>query len=333
MFKPASLALIAVSLLALGGAASCNKQSAKDPARAQMEKMEEQAEAMRPGGDQGLSPEMVAQMRERYDKNVEALPADEVANLKAALINRAEEYDFTYDQKEREFNGGGLPIWGIGISEMVMSAYSASTDKAKLKTSAGASESVDKFYVELIEKMRAAAEVVQSKEAPLPAKSETADLVPAYEPVGDWRSIKEIREGETTFLVQHDDKYYKLLVIDAKGKMVLQEHNAESEEKMLKTEFPYRYDSDTGELTLIGPEGSPYMVFILKAPQDDPNMLYVKTKDDFIYTAYERVGNAGKAESKGESQSKAAGGELPVQSAAGAGKSGGKSGAKDAKGK
>lgn len=120
-------------------------------------------------------------------------------------------------------------------------------------------------------------------------------LSPALRPVGDWKSFKEVREYDKDYVVNHDDKYYKLLVIgplkDGLGSFSLQEH---SDGKLSnRVQQPYRLDEATGTISLLSDEGGTYMTFVVRQMADEGDILYMKTAEDFVYTVYRRMSGVG----------------------------------------
>ncbi len=126
-------------------------------------------------------------------------------------------------------------------------------------------------------------------------------------PGGDWHSLREVREGknQNDNVVRHDDKYYKKLFIqpssDPKSPFCRQAILLEFRDGKLedKTEQPYKYDAQKGEITLYSDEGTPMLTLLLRQMAGEKDLLYVKPQLDFVYTVYERMtANAGGADAE-----------------------------------
>jgi hypothetical protein len=116
------------------------------------------------------------------------------------------------------------------------------------------------------------------------------------DPIGDWRSIGETREGEKHFLVEHDAKYYKLMTLNVKGGMARFIEYNDGEPKS-KNELPYKYDNTTGQLTTTGAGGGQGEGFIMMQLADYPEYMFVRPLYEtvFSFTVYKKEGNADKA--------------------------------------
>jgi hypothetical protein len=118
-------------------------------------------------------------------------------------------------------------------------------------------------------------------------------MMPANDPVGEWRSIGETREGEKHFLVEHDDQYYKELRVD-NTKKTLQYQEFKDGQIERDTTLPYKYDPSQGQLTTQSAGGGPGDAFVVMELPNYPDRIFVRPMYDtvFAYTVYRRVGSA-----------------------------------------
>lgn len=118
-----------------------------------------------------------------------------------------------------------------------------------------------------------------------------AGMSPAADPVGEWQSIGETREGEKHFLVEHDGNYYKMFSVN-KDTNVL--HIQEIKEGKVERDvsLPYKYDAEKGELTTTGAGGGPGDSFVVMELVNFPDRLFVRPMYDtvYAYTVYRRIG-------------------------------------------
>jgi hypothetical protein len=305
-----ALLICACALLCLG----CQKRSAE---QARMESLKGKVAAEQKGEvAPGTTPEQSDKLRDMRKEELAKLPPDTVDVLRAQVISQSTTYDYDYDSTLEVIKGLGLPPSGLSTDEIVLQVYTRAGDKKSLTDQTAASKEVEAYYKNLVDQLRqlAQSQVEQPKEA-----IDWQALRAAEDPVGEWRSTREVREGESVFMVEHDDRYYKLLMLDNKGHAVMQEYNADREEKdrLVVTEFPYRYDGNTGELSLIGPEGNPYQVFVTRSMPANREVMYVKTKEDFVYTQYERIGAGGKKTDKNTAEAQQQQSDVKPRSARG----------------
>jgi hypothetical protein len=118
------------------------------------------------------------------------------------------------------------------------------------------------------------------------------------QPIGEYRSIREVTDANSSAEVEHNDQYYKYLAFYIKGGTLRQEI---SEGKIVtETRYPWKYDEKTGTMTLLGPDGSPAYRMVLKTKPGEENTLYVKAPDETLFTVYEKIGDGGREMTEAE---------------------------------
>jgi hypothetical protein len=290
------IVLMFIAPLALAG---CKKNQSKaavtTPAtlEAQAEKQEETLRQAEAGGR--FLPAQIAQAEAMAEEQV---PQPERDALRQAVITQAAALKLELAEEQKVVKGLAAIPQGMPVAQVIVDVYHQQQKKVP-----DANRAVLEYLGRIVEKGQKQQELAPQQEQ---AEAEQAKvdeqyeqdmnaLRPAADCVGDWRSIGEMREGQDKFLVEHDDKYYKVLLLSYKGQQaVFQEYN-EGEMKS-KAEYPYTYDATSGKLILTSPSGGPGDVYLVMAKANDPNHIYVRPTNDVVYafTVYEKIGNGGK---------------------------------------
>lgn len=230
-------------------------------------------------------------------------PAVSMAALHDEFMNQGPKLGYQFDASQDTLKGDLLPGGAQPIAELIRQYYQGAAKGGDVRETTYRKQSIANYLKSPVFPLKTMAEQMQETSAKALAESATNApesqwqnaLSVALQPAGDWRSVKEVRAFDKDYVVNHDDKYYKLLVItplqNGLGKFTLQEHSGG---KMTnRIEQPYRYDEAKGEIQLISDEGQPYMTFEVRQMSDESDIIYLKTTEDFVYTVFQRVGSAG----------------------------------------
>ncbi|MCH7471871.1 hypothetical protein IIA79_02850 [bacterium] len=242
---------------------------------------------------------------------------DEVAvALEEKIIELAPGYGFDHDSDQGTLIAIELPEQRFLVSELSPAIYRELAEKGDPNEAAMQTQAVNEFLNQLSlgvkEAVRQAKAEKQANED-LPAPSTASEPEPempiAKDPVGEWRSIGEVRLKDLNYVAQHGDNYYKILLIYFEGKAIFQEFS--DGEMVTRLEGTHRYDSETGELKLFDLTGNLMQVIYLKQKEVieedentwvEENRLYAQSSNDYFTTVYEKIGRGGKPMTEEERQ-------------------------------
>lgn len=240
-----------------------------------------------------MSPEMRADQAEKHADALEqaGISTERSNALRSEIVRQAPRFGFSLSDDNElvlGFPGGGME--GMPVTNVIL----------EIELAKPVPESAVEAVRQHLERASKAVQEQEQRDKEILAKLERVDrgevvglLAPASDPVGDWQSLGETREGEKHFLVEHDDAYYKVLMLTEKDKrMTYHEFREGKLERNLSQN--YEYNAENGQLTSQGASGGPPDAFYVMQLPDLPDRLFVRPVYEtvFMFTVYKRVGNA-----------------------------------------
>jgi hypothetical protein len=215
----------------------------------------------------------------------------------AKIKELAPVFGYNYSEENAALVGPGTPAEGVKLPVVVGQV------KAKLPTDPATTtpDMIDQATREVLQEMQAA-----SASAQAPAGQSRPDPIIPTSVQGLWRTVRE-EQGET-LTVQHDDKYYEQMSLDANNK--LSNTIVRDGQVFAQNEYSYRYDAKTGKLTLLSDNGSVEGTLKITSYPDHPNLIYVKEEGNDTVKVYENIGGPAAKAGKGGTPP-AAGGPTP----------------------
>jgi hypothetical protein len=231
---------------------------------------------------------------------------EEVSNLlRQDLAAAFEAQGYTYNQNMGTIGGKGLPGTGVPIEPMVAALYSKLEGKSDLHKAEVRRPVVDEVvakYSDMLQESMSNREARESAtaapvDAPPPADPRPAtELRFCEDPVGDWKSVREVQNADREVMVEHSENYYRLFLVNHSGLCTIQTYR--DNKLILEDKHSWRYDQSTGTLTIIGDDGSTLEQYLIMDRPSEENMIYVKNSLEYHYTLFERIGYGGKPRTK-----------------------------------
>lgn len=203
--------------------------------------------------------------------------------LSAKLKELAPQFGYTYSEENASLVGPGTPAEGIKLPVLIGKV------KAKLPADPAATTPglMEAAVRDLLKEMQAGA----APSAQVPAGQKRPDPVMPKSVLGIWRTVRE-EQGET-LTVQHDDKYYEQMSLDASNKMSIT--IVRDGKVFAQNAFTFRYDAKNGKLTLLSPTGSAMGALLFTSYPDHPDLIYVKEEGNDTVKVYQNIGGGGAA--------------------------------------
>lgn len=267
------------------------------------------------------------------------------------LVAAFEKDGYTFDSGSDSIMGGKLPKQGVKVSSIVPLVVSTAIDLGGVNDPAIRAKAIVDFkarFISLVEAQAATPGGAEGVTKGFEQAGETAAGVDpsmalakeslrfSDDPVGEWKSTKEVLDADAEVRVEHNDKYYKLLQVFYEGTCRYQEYRDGN--IVSDGTYPWGYDPATGKLLLRASDGSVFDELLVMNRPSEAKMIYVKGSQDYQYTVYEKVGSGNKprteadlkkeAEEFEKAKERLVGGEGGEGTAAGGG-SGNSGGSKD----
>ena len=210
--------------------------------------------------------------------------------LRTELLAMLPEYEYTYNADSDKVGGPGMPDAGIPVTSLI-----DMLDKRLQKTASNPGKAEYQQVCRLLlTQFQSAGQSSDRKNIPTeklvveqdPEKQADAfGLKKAPKVYGEWRSVRE--EGEK-YTVEHDDQYYKQLLVYYDGDTM---YSSFAKGQQIKNDvFDYTYDKNLGELQLKEKQGRFTMKLRCFVRDSEPGMLYVQQQAGQAYTVYEKIG-------------------------------------------
>jgi hypothetical protein len=183
--------------------------------------------------------------------------------VSAKIKELAPQFGYSYSEDNAALVGPGTPPQGIKLPTVIGEV------KAKLPSDPGAA---------MQDTYSANTKPATGQTRPEPIKPQSV--------VGLWRTVRE-EQGET-LTVQHDDKYYEQMSLDANNKMGIT--IVRDGKVFAQSAFTYRYDPKLGKLTLLSNTGTPTGALMITSYPDHPELLYVREEGNETVKVYENIG-------------------------------------------
>ena len=275
----ATILFCLVAILLAGG---CNKTDGKK--KIDTSNVEETAPALT------AVPE--AKPRDVTDEEAAIQRAEQMReDIRTELIAMVPEYGFSYDSASDKLSGEGLPDGGVPVPPLIDKLEKRAKE---MLTTPGKEQYQQMARVMLTQFQSAGASAVDtssetasfgsSDSAPVDDSVNEYGLKKATKAYGEWRSIRE--EGPK-YTIDHDDNYYKLL-------LVYYDRNAQFStfakgQRIKHAIYDYRFDRGKSELKLTAEDGSYTMDLQCFVRDSEPGLMYVKQSGE-AYTVYEKIG-------------------------------------------
>ncbi len=234
-------------------------------------------------------------------------PEDEKA-LRQELIASFEKDGFKYDEAGDAITGPPLPQGGVVVANIVPLVYSEAINQGGANDQTIRAKAITEFKSRFLAMVQAkAGDPAAAKEAMQgfenAGQTASAGVDPAgalareslrfcEDPVGEWKSTKEVLDADAEVRVEHNDQYYKLLQIFYEGTCRYQEYR--DGQIVSDGTYPWAYDKATGKLLLRSSDGSVFEELLIMDRPSEKKSIYVKGMQDYQYTVYEKVGSGNK---------------------------------------
>lgn len=211
--------------------------------------------------------------------------------LRSELLAMLPEFEFSYDEASDKISGVGIPEPGVPVSTLI-----GMLEKRLLKmpTKPGKAEFQQVIRLMLTQFKSAGMTSTDQNNKPKETVKLEQDatkqandfgLKKAPKVYGEWRSVRE--EGEK-YTIEHDDKYFKQLLVYYEGDTM---YSSFIKGEQIKNDiFDYKYDANLGELILTAKNGKFTMRLRCFVRESEPGMLYVQQQAGQAYTVYEKIG-------------------------------------------
>ncbi|MCC7478760.1 hypothetical protein IT575_09925 [bacterium] len=235
-------------------------------------------------------------------------PEDE-KKLRDELIVAFEKDGFKYAKDTDSITGSPLPEGGVSVANIVPLVYSEAINQGGANDPAIRAKAITTFKSRFIAMIQAKASDPEAAKAVMKDFEGAGELMnnqavdPAaamaveslrfcVDPVGEWKSTKEVLDADAEVRVEHNDQYYKLLQIFYSGICRYQEFR---EGKIVSDgNYPWTFDKATGKLQLRTADGSVFEELLIMDRPSEKKLIYVKGMQDYQYTVYEKVGSGNK---------------------------------------
>ncbi|MBN2083343.1 hypothetical protein JW859_14195 [bacterium] len=224
------------------------------------------------------------------------------------LIALAPEYNISYIDAKEVLTGAGFPGDGIGvgmlaakvdlnISQSGKTGHQAREDEVRkmLSQLAAAGQQALKQGTTKTTADNTTAASSKSNKNRLNRDPDPKDLIHPTKVFGDWKSY---REDHPSYKVDHNEDYFIMIQLRYHGNAVFRTHK--NGEIYSDNEFPWRYDLNTGRLTLLDNAGKVIQGMTVYATESDPLLIWIQKDNSKVKTAYEKVGDAGEPVSEEE---------------------------------
>jgi hypothetical protein len=223
--------------------------------------------------------------------------------LRSELLSMLPDFEFTHDAASDKISGKGIPEQGVPVSTLV-----GMLDKRlqKLTTKPGKAEYQQVIRL-MLTQFKSAGMTSTDLDGPpketvkieQDAAKDASDfgLKKAPKVYGEWRSVRE--EGEK-YTIEHDDKYFKQLLVYYEGDTM---YSSFVKGQQIKNDiFDYKYDASQGVLNLTAKSGKFTMKLLCFIRESEPGMLYVQQQAGQAYTVYEKIGRGEEPQTEEELQ-------------------------------
>jgi len=219
--------------------------------------------------------------------------AEDKQKVRELVLQLAPAYDLTYMTGTDKLAGLGLAE-GVELGKLV-EIMSGKLLKGPNKTDMPNYEQVVRGVLAQLQALGknpqnklAAADVEKGLKATPSGQAPPEPLRPAKIAVGEWKSVREVRDDKPQLVVEHNDKYYTNMFIMYEGKAIFQLFR--DGKIFSNTEYPWKYNPSTGELQLLGPNNKIIETLTILEKVSEPDQIYVKQAGKMSTTVYRKTG-------------------------------------------
>lgn len=219
--------------------------------------------------------------------------AEDKEKVRLLVLELAPAYNLMYMESSGAIRGDGLPKEGIELSKLVevisgkLLKGPNPNDEPNYEGAVRPVLAQLQSYAGQAGKEQSAGEIDQAMQN---ASTSAADesLHAAKNVVGEWRSVREVREDKPQMVVEHNDQYYSTLLIYYEGRGIFQTFREGT--LFSETRYPWKYNASTGDLSLLGPDGKTVETMKIYAKDSEPDQIYVRQKGRSSSTVYRQFG-------------------------------------------